>query len=146
MTAAPSFRTFAAAEARYDTFRRPGKGRQDICQWLGPQDDAPYQAGIAELSRIRIADYTFAFDDFLFVLEGGITIRQDDRSVDLGPGEALFIPRGATVTLEVPDRLVWTYVAHTGDTDWSSHANEPGAVEEMGTDGTDAGTPAGIRT
>lgn len=124
-------RPFRASDTRYETFRQAGSGYQNICQWVGPEDGAPYQAGIAELSRIRITDYVFGFDDFLHVLEGGINIYQNGEKTSLGPGDALYIPKGATVTLEVPDRLLWTYVAHTDDTHWKDSATEPRSVEEM---------------
>jgi len=131
MNGGRAIRSFKTAEATFETFRSTGRGRQDICTWVGPGDGAPYQAGIAELRHIRIADYTFAFDDFLYVLEGGVTITQEGRATTLGPGEAVFIPRGATVTLEIPDRLVWTFVAHADGADWAQLAGEPGAVEEL---------------
>ncbi len=85
MSKGRKLRTFAAADAVYRAFRSAGAGRQNICQWIGPESGAPYQAGITELSRIRIADYTFTFDDF-FVLEGSITIIQEGARRTLGPG------------------------------------------------------------
>jgi len=126
-----NIRAFRASDARYETFRQAGSGYQNICQWVGPEDGAPYQAGIAELFRIRIADYVFGFDDFLYVLEGGINVYQNGEKTSLVPGDALYIPKGATVTLEVTDRLLWTFVAHAGDTHWKDSATEPSAIEEF---------------
>lgn len=124
-------KTFYSGDAQFEVFRTAGQGYQKICQWVGPEDGAPYQAGIAELSRIRIVDYEFTFDDFLFVLEGEVRITQDNETSTLQSGKALFIPKGSVVTIEVPDKLVWTFCAYSGNTHWKDAVSEPLAVEEM---------------
>ena len=73
----------------------------------------------------------FAFDDFLYVLEGAVTITDENGSKTLTPGQAVFIPKGTRVTMEVPDRLVWTYVAFGGSLDWQKTPQSPRAVEEI---------------
>ena len=121
---------FDREDAVYEPFRTAGKGHQSVCEWVGPSNGGRYQAGIATLEHIRIADYVFAFDDFLFVLEGEIIISEGDLEVSLTPGKAVFIPEGTKVTMDVPNRLVWTYVAYSEALHWKDTPNAPGAVEE----------------
>lgn len=127
----PNIRVFDSRDAAYHPFRTAGAGHQSICEWVGPKDGAPYQAGIATLEHIRIADYVFAFDDFLFVLEGAVIITDESGTVSLTAGQAVFIPKDTRVTLEVPDRLVWTYVAYGASGHWKDSPEIPGAVEEL---------------
>ena len=122
---------FDRRDAVYLPFRNAGDGHQSVCEWVGPSNGGRYQAGIATLEHIRIADYVFAFDDFLFVLEGGITITDENGAKSLTPGQAVFIPEGTKVTMEVPDHLVWTYVAYSDSLHWKDTPQEPGAVEEI---------------
>ncbi len=127
----PKIQVFDRRDAVYEPFRSIGAGHQSVCEWVGPKDGAPYQAGIATLEHIRIADYVFAFDDFLFVLEGSVIVTDESGSTTLTPGQAVFIPKGTRVTLDVPDRLVWTYVAYGASRHWSDTPETPGAVEEL---------------
>ncbi len=127
----PVIQVFDSRGAVYEAFRSVGEGHQSVCEWVGPEHGASYQAGIATLEHIRIADYVFAFDDFLFVLEGAITITDETGSTTLKPGQAVFIPKGTRATLEVPDRLVWTYVAYGGSSNWKDTPEMPGTVEEI---------------
>lgn len=128
----PAIRTFSRADAVYQTFRSAGPGsRQDVCEWIGPADGAPFQGGIAELTRIRINDYTFGIDDFLYVLEGGITLRQGTAETVLGPGTGVYIPKGATVTLEVPDRLLWIYCAYGAGGHWKDAIAAEPVIEAL---------------
>ena len=126
-----TFHIFDSRDARYETFRSAGKGFQNVCEWVGPQQGAQYQAGIAELSHIRVADYVFAFDDFLFVLEGSIALTDAEKSETLTPGQAVFIPAGTKVTMDVPERLLWIYVAYSDSIHWKDTPNQPGRVEEI---------------
>ena len=127
----PKIQVFDRRDVTYDPFRTAGAGHQSICEWVGPKDGAPYQAGIAKLEHIRIADYVFAFDDFLFVLEGEVIVTDESGSVSLTQGQAVYIPKGTRVTLEVPERLVWTYVAHGASLHWKDSPETPGTVEEL---------------
>ena len=126
-----TIQVFDRRNAVYETFRSAGDGHQSVCEWVGPKDGASYQAGIATLQHIRIADYVFSFDDFLYVLEGAVTITDENGSNTLTPGQAVFIPKGSRVTMEVPDRLVWTYVAFGGSLDWQKTPQSPRAIEEI---------------
>ncbi len=126
-----AIQVFDKKDAIFETFRSAGKGHQSVCEWVGPGSGARYQAGIAELSHIRIADYEFAFDDFLYVLEGSITITDPAQSVTLTPGQAVLIPEGAVVTMEVPNRLLWTYVAYSDHLHWKDTPKKPRCAEEI---------------
>ncbi len=127
----PKIQVFDSRAAVYEPFRSVGAGHQSVCEWVGPKDGAHYQAGIATLERIRIADYIFAFDDFLFVLEGAVIVTDETGSASLTPGQAVFIPEGTRVTLDVPDRLVWTYVSYSDSLHWKDTPETPGSVEAL---------------
>ncbi len=126
-----SIQLFDRRDAVYEPFRTAGAGHQSVCEWVGPSNGGRYQAGIAKLEHIRITDYVFAFDDFLYVLEGEIIISDEELSVSLKAGQAVFIPERTKVTMEVPNRLVWTYVAYSDSLHWKDTLNEPATVEEV---------------
>lgn len=125
-------KVFPGSAVRYEPIRTHGRGVQRACEHVSPEDGIPFCAGIAELSHIRIADYEFSVDDYLYVLEGAITISDDDKTVTLGPGDAIFIPAGTKVTMEVPERMLWAYASTRPDPrPWSEWLKEAGGVTEL---------------
>ncbi len=124
------FQVFKTSEATFEPFRTVGNGYQNVCEWIGQNTNAPYQAGIAELSHICIEDYKFSFHDFLYVLEGEIILTQEQRTETLSVGQAVYIPEGAIVTLDVPNYLLWIYVARSHQGHWKRGISTPGAVVE----------------
>ncbi len=124
----PKVRTFDAQTAGFETFREAGQGVQRVCDWIGAEDGLPCTIGVGELKNIRIADYAFGFSDFLHVIEGAVRITQDGVVHDLAPGQSIFIPKGAVVTMEIADRLVWLYV--TTPSNWDGLTTEPASVSE----------------
>lgn len=135
----PRIRTFDAAEADYTELRTRDGGVQKFCEWITPADDHHNSIGIAELRNIRIADYRFGFSDFLYVTGGAVRIIQDGIRHDLTPGQAILIPQGAVVTMEVPDWLRWIYVTDPGN--WRDLMETPGCVEALSQQETDAQEP-----
>ncbi|MCP5082568.1 MAG: cupin domain-containing protein [Alphaproteobacteria bacterium] len=121
-------RIFDARSAAFDTYRSAGEGEQRVCNWIGAEDGHPCTIGVGELKHIRIADYRFGFSDFLHVIEGEARITQDGVVHDLGPGQSIYIPKGAVVTLEIADRLLWLYV--TNPSNWDGLATDPASVSE----------------
>jgi ethanolamine utilization protein EutQ (cupin superfamily) len=122
---------FRSEDVAFVPFREVDRGHQSLCEWVGVERGAGFVTGIAELARIEIADYRFAFDDFLYVVEGGVEIEQAGETESLRPGDALHIPCGAVVTIRVPTRLVWIYCAQVSGEHWKDHATAPGAVRAM---------------
>ena len=120
---------FSRDAAPYQPLRQVGKGYQACSEWLG--EGYPLRTGIAELAHIRIEDYVHPCDDFLFVLEGEVSISDANTTRTLRPGDAVFIPINTRITIEVPDKLVWIYAAVAPAGDWDSILNEPGALKEV---------------
>ena len=106
---------FPAEERTYTTLRAAGPGRQAVVDMVGSAEGLPFGGGIAELTNILIGDYEMTVDDFLVVIEGDARIRCDGESFTVGPGDAVFLPRGSIVDFEVPDRLVWSYACSPAD-------------------------------
>lgn len=126
----PKVSTFDAADADYRELRTVAGGVQRVCEWITPASGHHNSIGVAELRNIRIADYKFGFTDFLFVISGAVTVIQDGERYDLRTGQAILIPQGAVVTLEVPDRLQWIYVTDPGN--WRELMESAGRVEAIG--------------
>ncbi len=137
----PKVRTFDAASADYSDLRTMGGGTQRVCEWITPADGHHNSIGVAELHNIRIADYEFGFSDFLYVTGGAVRITQDGAHHDLVPGQAILIPKGAVVTMEVEDWLRWIYITDPGN--WRDLMEKPGRVE-VARRVTDSGPRAAI--
>ncbi len=131
----PTVKTFDASEARYKELRTQDGGVQKVCEWITPEDGHHNSIGVAELRNIRIAEYRFGFSDFLYVTGGAVRIIQDGVPHDLTPGQAILIPEGTVVTMEVPDWLRWVYVTDPGN--WRDLMGTPGRVEAMAPDADD---------
>jgi len=125
----PLVKVFETADADYTDFRVEGDGVQRVCEWITPESGHHNSIGVAELRNIRIANYLFGFTDFLFVIGGSVTIVQDSQCHTLVPGQAILIPKGATVTMEIPDWLRWIYVTDPGN--WRDFATAPERIETM---------------
>ncbi len=128
----PKVRTFDTGEADYKELRTKGGGVQKVCEWVTPADGHHNSIGVAELHNIRIAEYRFGFSDFLYVTGGSVRIIQDGITHDLTPGQAILIPEGAVVTMEVKDWLRWIYITDPGN--WRDLMDTPGSVEAMSPD------------
>lgn len=129
----PQARTFDAAVAAYSELRTEGDGEQRVCEWITPQDGHRNSISVAELRNIRVADYRFGFSDFLYVTSGSMRIIQDGETHKLTPGQAILIPEGVTVTMEVEGWMRWIYVTDPGN--WRDLMETPGRVEAI-TDGS----------
>ena len=117
---------FPATGRTFTTLRTAGPGRQAVDDMVGSAESLPFSGGIAELTNILIGDYEMTVDDFLVVIEGHARIRCDGESVTVGPGDAIFLPRGSIVDFEVPDRLVWSYACSPVDSRYS--LKQPGRL------------------
>lgn len=122
----PKVQVFDAANADYHDLRVGGGGSQRICEWITPAEGHHNSIGVAELRNIRIADYRFGFSDFLFVLDGAVMIIEEPRRYHLTPRQAILIPEGAVITIEVSDLLRWLYVSDPGN--WRDLLDTPGSV------------------
>ena len=132
----PKVRAFDAATADYSDLRTKDGGMQRVCEWITPADGHHNSIGVAELRNIRIADYRFGFSDFLYVTGGAVRIIQDGVAYDLTPGQAILIPQGAVVTMEIPEWLRWIYITDPGN--WRDLMETPGRVEAVSQHAADA--------
>ena len=119
-------RYFPAEGRTFSTLRVAGLGRQAVVDMVGTAEGLPFGGGVATLSNILIGDYEMTVDDFLVVIEGHARICCDGESFAIGPGDAIFLPRGSIVDFEVPDRLVWSYAA--SPVDFRAGIKQPGRL------------------
>jgi len=55
-----------------------------------------------------------ADDEFFFVIEGRLFVDLEERSFELGPRQALVVPRGTTHRTRAPERTVMLMVENAG--------------------------------
>ena len=56
---------------------------------------------------------TMAVDDTMIVLEGRLTVTVDGSALSAGPGEIIYMPKGATVTIQShPEGATTAYVTY----------------------------------
>jgi len=125
----PKVQIFETADAEYTDLRVEGGGSQRVCEWITPATGHHNSIGVAELRNIRIADYRFGFSDFLIVIGGSVTILQDGIAHRLETGQAILIPEGAIVTMDVRDWLRWVYITDPGN--WRELMETPARVETL---------------
>ncbi len=126
---------FPAEGRTFTTLRAAGPGRQAVHDMVGSAESLPFSGGIAELTNILIGDYEMTVDDFLVVIEGHARIRCDGESFTVGPGDAIFLPRGSIVDFEVPDRLVWSYACSPADSRYG--LRRPGRLRHLESESRD---------
>ena len=62
--------------------------------------------------------WTLNYDEVDYVIEGRLEVLIGGDKVSAGPGEVIFIPKGSSIQLSVPDRARFLYVTYPAD--WQS--------------------------
>ena len=79
-------------------------------------------------------------DEFIYVLEGRVTVERDGEQFDAQPGMWLFLPRGSQhrVSVESAEARLLVMLAPSGIEDWlrdlrlpDNHAAEPNTIERL---------------
>ncbi|WP_375288279.1 cupin domain-containing protein [Sphingomonas sp.] len=105
-------RKLALADASFE--RSPG---QEGDVWTGNVVDqrhgGPITIGYGRYGPGASLDETMAVDDVMIVLEGQLSVTTDAGTVTAGPGEFVYMPKGAKVTIRAHDAgAVTAYVTY----------------------------------
>ena len=103
-------RKFAATDLTYTTFFGP-PGRVDVAPTVDSSISTTLAAGVCIFEDCSM-DYTMAYDDVLYVLEGELVFRAEDYEVRCGPGDTLWVPDTITGTFEAKGRCKAFYAVH----------------------------------
>lgn len=56
-------------------------------------------------------EFYFGYDEFVYLIEGELTVHEGDKSYDLNPGDTAFFPQECTVIWHVKKRMTKYFVA-----------------------------------
>jgi ethanolamine utilization protein EutQ len=73
-------------------------------------DGSPMAAGYMTLNKGEFP-WTLTYDEVDIVLEGELVITRGDTAVHANPGDAIFIPKGSSITFGTPTMVRFVYVA-----------------------------------
>ena len=73
--------------------------------------------GIMEMEHTTFP-WTLQYDEIDYVISGQLTICCGGKSVTVGPGELLLIPKGSSIQFSVPEKARFLYVTYPAD--WQS--------------------------
>lgn len=99
------------------TFRREdqqlaafGDAEGTVAVWrqVTAGNNAHMGCGQAVFEDCRL-EVTLPYDEYLYCIEGEITIRLDGETVVLRPNDAMFLPKGTHLTYEVSGRATSVY-------------------------------------
>lgn len=76
--------------------------------------------GVIEMEATAF-DWTLNYDEIDYIIEGHLDMIVDGRKVGADAGEIIFIPKGSSVTVSVPDSARFMYITYPAD--WASQAN-----------------------
>ena len=65
----------------------------NICRDVGPSDSETISCSIVEMENFEL-EWTVLYDEWIYVLDGVLTIELKDGTVDLNPGDSLWMPDG----------------------------------------------------
>lgn len=96
-------------------------GRRDWLEWSGMSladvidEDSPTAkldaVGFLRAPKGAVSQFKFLYDEVLVVTRGRCALRSRDRLVVATPGEVLYVPAGASGTIEAIEALELVYVA-----------------------------------
>ena len=84
------------------------------------RDGAPMTAGIMSWARDDSFDWSLDYDELDLVLEGVLQITIDGRTLEGGPGDVFYVPKGSRIRFGTPSRTRVFYVTYPAD--WSAAA------------------------
>ena len=82
------------------------------------RDGAPMTAGIMSWARDDSFDWSLDYDEVDLVLEGVLQITIDGRTLEGGPGDVFYVPKGSRIRFGTPSRTRVFYVTYPAD--WSA--------------------------
>lgn len=89
---------FAIADASFE--RSPGQdGDVFVGNLIDQRHGGPITIAYSRYGPDQSIDETLAVDDVMIVLEGQLTVSSAGASMTAGPGEIVYMPKGAKVTI-----------------------------------------------
>ena len=109
------------ASVRLGKFDGAGPGRQvGLADLVTSASGSPMTAGIMSWRREDSFPWTLDYDEVDLVLEGVLRIELEGRSLEGGPGDVFYIPKGSRIVFATPSRTRVFYVTYPAD--WSAPA------------------------
>ena len=105
-------RKFAIADASFE--RSPGQdGEVFAGNVIDQRHGVPITIGFGRYGPNESIQETLAVDDVMVVLEGRLSVSTDARTVTAGPGDIVYMPKGASVTIRSHEQgAVTAYVTY----------------------------------
>jgi ethanolamine utilization protein EutQ (cupin superfamily) len=105
-------RKFAIADASFE--RSPGQdGEVFAGNVIDQRHGGPITIGFGRYGPNERIQETLAVDDVMVVLEGRLSVSNDDGSFTAGPGEIVYMPKGQSVTIRSHEQgAVTAYVTY----------------------------------
>lgn len=103
---------FAVADASFE--RSPGQdGDVFAANLVDQRHGGPITIGYGRYAPNQAISETLAVHDVMIVLEGRLSVSADNRTVSAGPGEIVYMPKGAAVTIRSHEEgAVTAYVTY----------------------------------
>jgi ethanolamine utilization protein EutQ (cupin superfamily) len=103
---------FSATDASFE--RSPGQdGEMYAANMVDQRHGGPITIGFGRYGPEKTLSETIAVDDLMVVLEGQLSVSSDAGTVEAGPGEIVYMPKGETVTIRSHDQGALTaYVTY----------------------------------
>jgi ethanolamine utilization protein EutQ (cupin superfamily) len=101
---------FAFADAKLEV--SPGQeGEVFAGNLVDERNGGPITIGYGRYGPNQTLDETMAVDDVMIILEGRMSVTSSDGTVDAGPGEIVYMPKGEQVTIRsLAEGAVTAYV------------------------------------
>jgi len=114
MTAANRARSIEFADLAFAPRFAYGDQAQ-VVEVTGSGTGTPLGTGFARFRKAEIP-WTVGYDEVILVLEGHLTVRMPDRTVEAGPRDCVWLPNGTDLTYIAEDALVF-YAIHPANWD-----------------------------
>ncbi len=105
-------RKFTIADASFE--RSPGQeGDVFTANLIDERHGGPITVGYGRYAPGQSISETLAVDDVMVVLEGRLSVSSDAGTVTAGPGELVYMPKGAVITIRSHEEgAVTAYVTY----------------------------------
>ncbi|MCK8517314.1 cupin domain-containing protein [Methylonatrum kenyense] len=97
------------AEKELTPFESPGNNTFLDDFVTSGDDEAPITCGMFRMEQGEPLEYTYPYDEALFVVEGEMEVSDGRTTASAGSGDVLFIPKGTTVTFSAADYALSFY-------------------------------------
>lgn len=95
-------RHFKRDEMRFVPLHAPlapdGPAVAEIARLIGPKDSRSLGVGIGKFEAP--IEWEVHYDEIMVVLEGRFRVRLADRTIEAGPGDLIWVPKGTRFTTE----------------------------------------------